>query len=87
MINHIKAALFVSAWASFAAAGSFDGITEPIEFTFLFLAPALFAVHAVFAGLSFMTCHILNICVGTTFSDGLIDLILYGILPGQAKTN
>ena len=63
------------------------GITEPIEFTFLFLAPALFAVHVVLAGLAFMTCHILGICVGTTFSDGLIDLILYGVLPGQAKSN
>ena len=72
---------------SVALTSFLTGITEPIEFTFLFLAPALFAVHAVFAGLSFMTCHILNICVGTTFSDGLIDLILYGVLPGQAKTN
>lgn len=63
------------------------GITEPIEFTFLFLAPALFGVHVVLAGLAFMTCHILGICVGTTFSDGLIDLILYGVLPGQAKSN
>ncbi|MBQ9886779.1 MAG: PTS transporter subunit EIIC, partial [Lachnospiraceae bacterium] len=63
------------------------GITEPIEFTFLFLAPALFGVHVVFAGLAFAICHILQICVGTTFSDGLIDLILYGILPGQAKSN
>ena len=63
------------------------GITEPIEFTFLFLAPALFVVHVVLAGLAFMTCHILGICVGTTFSDGLIDLILYGVLPGQAKSN
>lgn len=63
------------------------GITEPIEFTFLFLAPSLFAVHVVLAGLSFMTCHILKICVGTTFSDGLIDLVLYGILPGQSKSN
>lgn len=63
------------------------GITEPIEFTFLFLAPALFAVYVVLAGLSFMTCHILGICVGTTFSDGLIDLILYGVLPGQEKSN
>lgn len=63
------------------------GITEPIEFTFLFLAPALFSVHVVLAGLAFMTCHILGICVGTTFSDGLIDLILYGVLPGQAKSN
>lgn len=63
------------------------GITEPLEFTFLFLAPTLFAVHVVFAGLAFMTCHILGICIGTTFSDGLIDLVLYGILPGQAKSN
>ena len=63
------------------------GITEPIEFTFLFLAPSLFVVHVVLAGLSFATCHILQICVGTTFSDGLLDLIFYGILPGQAKSN
>lgn len=72
---------------SVALTAFLTGITEPIEFTFLFLAPALFVVHVVFAGLSFMTCHILNICVGTTFSDGLIDLVLYGILPGQAKSN
>ena len=72
---------------SVALTSFLTGITEPIEFTFLFLAPALFAVHVVFAGLSFMTCHILSICVGTTFSDGLIDLILYGVLPGQAKSN
>ena len=63
------------------------GVTEPIEFTFLFLAPMLFAVHVGFAGLSFALCHILKIAVGTTFSDGLIDLILYGVLPGQAKSN
>lgn len=72
---------------SVALTSFLTGITEPIEFTFLFLAPALFAIHVVFAGLAFMTCHILSICVGTTFSDGLIDLILYGILPGQAKSN
>lgn len=72
---------------SVALTSFLTGITEPIEFTFLFLAPALFAVHVVFAGLAFMTCHILGICVGTTFSDGLIDLILYGVLPGQAKSN
>ncbi|MDY3250284.1 MAG: glucose PTS transporter subunit IIA [Candidatus Choladocola sp.] len=72
---------------SVALTSFLTGITEPIEFTFLFLAPALFGVHVVLAGLSFMTCHILNICIGTTFSDGLIDLILYGILPGQAKSN
>lgn len=72
---------------SVALTSFLTGITEPIEFTFLFLAPTLFAIHVVFAGLSFMTCHILGICVGTTFSDGLIDLILYGVLPGQAKSN
>ncbi len=74
--------LFSVAFTSFLT-----GITEPIEFTFLFLAPTLFVVHVVLAGLAFATCHILNICVGTTFSDGLIDLILYGVLPGQAKSN
>lgn len=72
---------------SVALTSFLTGITEPIEFTFLFLAPALFVVHVVLAGLAFMTCHILGICVGTTFSDGLIDLILYGVLPGQEKSN
>ncbi|MCI8418257.1 MAG: PTS transporter subunit EIIC [Lachnospiraceae bacterium] len=72
---------------SVALTSFITGVTEPIEFTFLFLAPTLFAVHVVFAGLAFMTCHILEICVGTTFSDGLIDLILYGVLPGQEKSN
>lgn len=63
------------------------GITEPIEFTFLFLAPALFVIHVLLAGVAFMTCHMLNICIGTTFSDGLIDFVLFGVLPGQEKTN
>lgn len=72
---------------SVALTSFLTGVTEPIEFTFLFLAPALFVIHVIFAGLAFMTCHILGICVGTTFSDGLIDLILYGVLPGQAKSN
>ncbi len=63
------------------------GITEPIEFTFLFLAPALFVIHVLFAGVAFVICHALEICIGTTFSDGLIDFILYGVLPGQEKSN
>ena len=74
--------LFSAALTSFLT-----GITEPIEFTFLFLAPALFIIHVGLAGLAFVTCHALNICIGTTFSDGLIDFTLYGILPGQAKSN
>lgn len=72
---------------SVALTSFLTGITEPIEFTFLFLAPALFVIHVIFAGLAFMICHILQICIGTTFSDGLIDLILYGVLPGQSKSN
>ena len=63
------------------------GITEPIEFTFLFVAPVLYIIHCVLAGLSFMLMHILNVAVGMTFSGGLIDLILFGVLPGNAKTN
>lgn len=63
------------------------GITEPIEFTFLFLAKELFMIHVFYAGVSFAACHMLGIAMGTTFSDGLIDFILYGVLPGNAKTN
>lgn len=70
--------LFSAALTSFLT-----GITEPIEFTFLFLAPALFVIHVGLAGAAFVTCHVLNICIGTTFSDGLIDFVLYGVLPGQ----
>ena len=72
---------------SVALTSFLTGVTEPIEFTFLFLAPSLFAIHVFFAGISFMLCHILRICVGTTFSCGFIDLILYGVLPGEAKSN
>lgn len=63
------------------------GITEPIEFTFLFLSPLLFAIHVFCAGVSFALCHLLNICVGTTFSDGFIDFTIFGILQGTEKTN
>ncbi len=63
------------------------GITEPIEFTFLFVAPAMYAVHCVLAGLSYMLMHILNVGVGMTFSGGIIDMTLFGILQGNSKTN
>lgn len=67
-----------------AALTSFlTGITEPIEFSFLFLAPVLFAVHAVFAGLSFMIMELLNVKIGMTFSGGLIDFLLFGVLPNR----
>ncbi len=63
------------------------GITEPLEFTFLFVAPLMYAVHCVYAGLSYMLMHILRVGVGMTFSGGLIDLTLFGILQGNAKTH
>ncbi|MGM9986752.1 MAG: glucose-specific PTS transporter subunit IIBC [Bacillaceae bacterium] len=59
------------------------GITEPIEFSFLFVAPLLFAVHCIFAGLSFMTMHLLNVKIGMTFSGGLIDYLLFGVLQNR----
>jgi glucose-specific phosphotransferase system IIBC component len=61
------------------------GITEPIEFSFLFVAPVLFAIHAVFAGLSFMVMHLLNVKIGMTFSGGLIDYVLFGLINPQTN--
>ena len=63
------------------------GITEPLEFTFIFVALPMYAVHCVLAGLSFMLMHILNVSVGMTFSGGLIDLVLFGVMQGNAKTH
>ena len=71
-----------------AAITSFvTGITEPIEFMFLFVAPWLYVVHAIFDGLSFFIADILNISIGNTFSGGIIDFTLFGVLQGNAKTN
>lgn len=63
------------------------GITEPLEFAFMFCAPLLYGVHIVFTGVAFMMTHILQITVGQTFSGGLIDFLLFGVLQGNAKTN
>ena len=68
-----------------AAVTSFlTGITEPLEFTFLFVAPVLYVVHCVLAGLSFMLMDILNVFIGMTFSGGVIDFSLFGLLPAGA---
>ena len=67
-------------------ASIFTGITEPIEFSFLFAAPVLFAVQVVLAGSCYMVAHILKIAVGLTFSGGFLDFLLFGILQGNAKT-
>ena len=72
---------------SAALTSMLTGITEPLEFTFLFVAPALYVIHSIFAGAAYMLMHILEVGVGMTFSGGLIDLTLFGIMQGNAKTN
>ncbi|MDO4702034.1 MAG: glucose PTS transporter subunit IIA [Erysipelotrichaceae bacterium] len=72
---------------SAALTSMLTGITEPIEFTFLFVAPVLYGIHVVGAGLAYMFMHILKVGVGMTFSGGIIDLTLFGIMQGNAKTN
>ncbi len=70
---------------SAALTSMLTGITEPLEFTFLFIAPGLYGIHCVFAGLAYMMMHVLKITVGLTFSGGLIDLFFFGIMQGQEK--
>lgn len=72
---------------SAALTSMLTGITEPLEFTFLFVAPVLYGIHCVFAGLAYMLMHVFNVGVGMTFSGGLIDMTLFGILQGNAKTH
>lgn len=63
------------------------GITEPLEYMFLFVQPLLYVFHAFLDGLSFLVADLLNISIGNTFSGGVIDFTLFGILQGNAKTN
>ena len=79
----VVAGLLLSA----AMTSMLTGITEPLEFTFLFVAPLLYVIHCVFAGAAYMLMHIFNVGVGMTFSGGLIDMFLFGILQGNAKTS
>ncbi|MDO5695187.1 MAG: glucose PTS transporter subunit IIA [Eubacteriales bacterium] len=72
---------------SAALTSMLTGITEPIEFSFLFVAPMLFGVQVILAGAAYMIAHMLNIAVGLTFSGGFIDLLLFGILQGNDKTS
>lgn len=80
-----KKALAAGILASAALTSFLTGITEPIEFSFLFVAPVLFGIHAIFAGLSFMTMQLLNVKIGMTFSGGLIDYILFGVIPNRTN--
>ena len=76
--------VFVSGIMISAALTAFlTGITEPIEFSFLFVAPILFGIHCVFAGLSFMTMQLLNVKIGMSFSGGLLDYLIYGVIPNR----
>lgn len=79
----VVAGLLVSA----ALTSMLTGITEPLEFTFLFVAPLLYVIHCVFAGAAYMLMHVFGVGVGMTFSGGFIDMFLFGILQGNAKTN
>jgi len=79
----VVAGLLMSA----ALTSMLTGITEPLEFTFLFVAPLLYGLHCVFAGAAYMLMHVFNVGVGMTFSGGMIDLFLFGILQGNGKTN
>ena len=72
---------------SAAISSAVTGITEPLEFAFLFVAPPLYAIHCAFAGLSYMLMHILNVGIGMTFSGGFLDFFLFGILQGNTKTS
>ncbi|ONI47182.1 PTS glucose transporter subunit IIA [Candidatus Epulonipiscium fishelsonii] len=72
---------------SAALTAMITGITEPIEFTFLFVAPLLYGIHCIGAGLAYMFMHMLNVGIGMTFSGGIIDLTLFGIMQGNDKTN
>ena len=72
---------------SAALTSMITGITEPLEFTFLFVAPLLYGIHCVLAGLSYALMHFFGVGVGMTFSGGLIDLFLFGVLQGNEKTN
>lgn len=80
--KEVKGLLFSAALTSILT-----GITEPIEFSFLFVAPILFGVHAVITGMAYAIAHLLNIGVGLTFSGGFIDLFMFGILQGNDKTS
>ena len=80
-----KKKLVAGIFFSAALTSFLTGITEPIEFAFLFVAPLLFAIHCIFAGLSFMIMNMLNVKIGLTFSGGLIDFLLFGVFPNRTK--
>ncbi|MCK5820224.1 MAG: PTS transporter subunit EIIC, partial [Psychromonas sp.] len=81
--RHLVAGILLSA----AITSFITGITEPIEYMFLFVAPWLYVIHAFLDGVSFLVADLLNISIGNTFSGGVIDFTLFGVLQGNAFTN
>jgi PTS system glucose-specific IIC component len=82
-----RRAKYTGLFLSVALTSFVTGITEPIEFMFLFVAPWLYVIHAFLDGVSFFVADILNINIGNTFSGGVIDFTLFGVLQGQARTH
>ena len=82
--NPSKRKVVGSLLATAALTSFLTGITEPLEFTFLFVAPILYVIHCVFAGLAYMLMGVLNVFIGMTFSGGFIDYALFGLLPAGA---
>lgn len=86
-VDKSKRKQFFGLFISVALTSFITGITEPIEFMFLFVAPWLYVIHSFLDGLSFLVADLLNISIGNTFSGGVIDFLLFGVLQGNAKTN
>ncbi|MEO5779544.1 PTS transporter subunit EIIC [Arthrobacter oryzae] len=82
-----RRAKYTGLFASVALTSFVTGITEPIEFMFLFVAPLLYVFHAFLDGASFFVADLLNIRIGNTFSGGAIDYLLFGVLQGNERTN
>lgn len=82
-----KRRAFAGLFLGVALTSFITGITEPIEFMFLFVAPWLYVIHSFLDGLSFLVADLLNISIGNTFSGGVIDFLLFGVLQGNARTN
>lgn len=86
-VDKDKRSKFAGLFLGVALTSFITGITEPIEFMFLFVSPALYVAHAFLDGVSFLVADVLNISIGNTFSGGLIDFLLFGVLQGNARTN
>ncbi|AEH28616.1 PTS transporter subunit EIIC [Cutibacterium acnes] len=82
-----RRAKYTGLFASVAFTSFLTGITEPIEYMFLFVAPLLYVFHSVLDGVSFLVADLINIRIGNTFSGGAIDYLLFGVLQGEAKTH